>query len=77
MSNNKSTANWVNDKVPSLTLNDKLKELIRIGYKLVLVQLHELERIRLSKHKDRYSDYIEMLYNHYIVLGLPKMYIQS
>ena len=29
MSNNKSTANWVNDKVPSLTLNDKLKELIK------------------------------------------------
>lgn len=77
MSNNKSTANWVNDKVSSLTLNDKLKELIKIGYKLVLVQLHELERIRLSKHKDRYSNYIEMLYNHYITLGLPKMYIQS
>ena len=67
----------MNGRVPPLTLNDKLKDLVKIGHKLVLVQLHELERIRIAKDKSKYENYIETLYNHHIVLGLPEMYIQS
>ena len=68
------SSNWTHSK-EVLSLNDKVKDLLKIGHKLVLVQQHELERIRAAKHKDRYSDYINQLYQHYIVNGLPKTYL--
>ena len=69
------SSNWIHSKEVILSLNDKVKDLLKIGHKLVLVQQHELERIRATKHKDRYSDYINQLYQHYIVDGLPKTYL--
>lgn len=67
--------NWIHDKNPELSVNDKLIQLIKIGYKLVLVQFHELERIRNASNKERYKEYVDGLYEHYIVLGKPKMYL--
>ena len=69
------SSNWIHSKEVLLSLNDKVKDLLKIGYKLVLVQQHELERIRVSRHTDRYDDYINKLYQHYIVDGLPKTYL--
>lgn len=69
--------NWITDKVPVLSTMDKLNALLKIGYKLVLVQFHELERIKLKKysHTERYQNYINALYNDYIVKSLPKTYL--
>ena len=69
------SSNWIHSKEVLLSLNDKVKDLLKIGHKLVLVQQHELERIRVSRHTDRYSDYINKLYQHYIIDGLPKTYL--
>lgn len=69
------SSNWIHSKEVILSLNDKVKDLLKIGHKLVLVQQHELERIRATKHKDRHADYINQLYQHYIVDGLPKTYL--
>ena len=70
--------NWIHSKDKNtLSLNDKLKELIKMGDKIVLVQLHELERIKVLKSKERFTTYIEQLYNHYIVEDLPKTYLMS
>ena len=69
------SSNWIHSKEVLLSLNDKVKDLLKIGHKLVLVQQHELEKIRATKHKDRYSDYINKLYQHYIVDKLPKTYL--
>lgn len=71
-----TSSNWIHNETPILSLNDKVKDLIKIGHKLVLCQLHELQRIRLCKHTDRYSVYINYLYNNYIVNNLPKTYLQ-
>jgi hypothetical protein len=71
-----TSSNWIHNEKPIISLNDKVKELIKIGHKLVLCQLHELERIRLSKHKDRYSNYVNYLYTNYIIDNLPKTYLQ-
>ena len=67
--------NWIHSKEVLLSLNDKVKDLLKIGHKLVLVQQHELERIRATKHKDRYANYINGLYQHYVVNELPKTYL--
>jgi len=69
--------NWIHDKTPSLTINDKLKQLLTIRHKLVLVQEHELERVKRERHKDRYAEYIEQLYIHYVINGLPKTYLMK
>ena len=67
--------NWIHSSKPVLSLNDKLKELLKIEHKLVLVQFHELERIRHSKNIDKHCGYINYLYNNYIVNSLPKTYL--
>lgn len=72
----KTSSNWIHDEKPVLSLKDKLKALLKIGHKLVLVQKHELERLKLLKHPDRYGVYIEELYTHYIVNNLPKTYLR-
>ena len=69
------SSNWIHSKEVLLSLNDKVKDLLKIGHKLVLVQQHELERIRVTKYKDKYSNYVNQLYEHYIVNGLPKTYL--
>jgi hypothetical protein len=59
-----------------ITLLDKVKILLEQPYKLVLVQQHELERLRSKEHRSQFSAYIEALYKHYIVKGLGKTYLQ-
>ena len=72
----KTSSNWIHSDKPILSLNDKVKELIKIGHKLVLCQLHELERIRLSTHTDRHANFIGYLYDNYITNNLTKTYLQ-
>ena len=64
---------WMHSKGPSL--NDKIKDLLQIHYKLVLVQADELQKIRLRNDKNKYIPYVDYLYDHYIVKGLPKTYL--
>lgn len=62
-------------KPNQLTLLDKIKRLLEKPYKLVLVQRHELERLRLSKNRAKHEAYIDQLYEHYIINKLPKTYL--
>lgn len=61
----------------TLSLKDKVRELLKIKHKLVLVQVHELEILMDDTKRNQATGYIEYLYNHYIVQGLPKTYIQT
>lgn len=69
--------NWINTKEKEVISNiDKIKILLKQPYKLVLVQQHELERLRLkSTLKTTDINYITNLYNHYITNGLNKTYL--
>jgi hypothetical protein len=62
-------------KINTVTLLDKVKILLRQPYKLVLVQQHELERLRLHHSRSKQSEYIESLYKHYIIEKKPKTYL--
>ena len=62
-------------RVNGITLLDKIKKLLEQPYKLVLVQRHELERLRLKGNRSDYTPYIDGLYNHYIIQGKPKTYL--
>jgi len=70
-----ASSNWIHEKNPGPSINDKLVNLLKLGDSLVLVQKHELERIKKYRHKDRYAEYINQLYTHYIILSLPKTYL--
>ena len=69
--------NWINTKEKEVISNiDKIKILLKQPYKLVLVQQHELEKLRLkSTLKVNDINYINSLYDHYIVNGLGKTYL--
>ena len=67
--------NWIKETNPSMSLNDKIKELLKNPSKLVLVQIHELERIRSIKNKQQVESYVNQLYDHYIVKKQPKRYL--
>ncbi len=58
----------------NLSVNDKLNLLMKDPNRLVLVQFHELERIKIITDKHPYAGYIESLYRHYIVLKKGKTY---
>lgn len=73
----KISENWVHIKNNVLTLNDKIISLMSIKHKLVLVQQHELERLKVDKHKSKHANYINDLYNHYIVNNGSKTYINN
>lgn len=68
--------NWIkNQKIQQASTIDKVKQLLKIHFKLVLVQATELSR--LKKMKTFHANdmvYVDNLYNHYIVLGLSKSY---
>ena len=64
------------DGTPLVSLNDKVKKLLSIKRELVKVQADELERIRYSTDKTKLTPFINYLYNNYVVLGLPKTYLQ-
>lgn len=72
-----STANnnWIFQKNPEVSTKDKLDILLKMKDKLVLVQTHELERIKNISNKNNYVGYIDSLYKHYVTLGLPKTYL--
>lgn len=69
--------NWVNTGANTVSVKDKLKQLLSMADKLVLVQVHELERIKAAEHKHRgkMNYYIENLYVHYVERGLSKTYM--
>jgi predicted glycosyltransferase involved in capsule biosynthesis len=73
--------NWcqnINQKKSIMSVNDMCKELHKNRLKLVQVQADEIERLRVNKvHLDRYRAYVETLYEHYIINGLPKTYLCS
>ena len=69
--------NWTKTKERTVTTRDKLKELMKIRHSLVLVQYHELERIRLSNRAENHENYINGLYKHYIIEGKPKTYLNN
>ena len=66
--------NWIHSKLPLVSVNDKIKELLSISDKLVLIQQHELERIKSKKLRSKEYNYINALYQHYIINKLPKTY---
>lgn len=66
--------NWIKKQTyPEVSTTDKVKILIKIGYKLILIHFEELIFLRSKNHyKDAEAIYISRLYNHYIVKGLGK-----
>ena len=59
------------------TTSDKIKRLLRQPYKLVLIQQQELESLRSLKSLIDYDiRYVDQLYEHYIVKGLGKTYLE-
>lgn len=67
--------NWIHNNSNEPTTIDKLKELLKQSYRLVLVQQHELERMRNKSLHSVDSNYIESLYKHYIIEGKGKSYL--
>lgn len=58
------------------TFAEKIRALNHIKSDMVLVQQHELERIREDKSKsDYYRPYIDNLYQHYVVNKLQKPFL--
>ena len=78
LNTNSMSDNWIfkKDGEHSLSNNDKLKELMKIGHKLVLVQLHEVERLCTARKRDSHNKYIQQLYKHYVIEKKPKTYIK-
>lgn len=64
-----------NLQINRITLLDKIKRLLEQPYKLVLVQKHELERLRINNSRSKHEAYINRLYDHYIINKLPKTYL--
>lgn len=62
------------NKLKDISLNDKVTEMIKRPSKLLAIHLAELREIR-SKSRTRvhyYKDYINQLYNHYVIEKLTK-----
>lgn len=70
--------NWINTKIKEvLTNGDKLKILLKPSVNLVLVQKDTLEFLRGKKLNVYDIDYIERLYDDYIVKQLGKTYLNG
>lgn len=70
--------NWINTKIKEvLTNGDKLKILLKPSVNLVLVQKDTLELLRGKKLNAYDINYIERLYDDYIVKQLGKTYLQN
>lgn len=63
--------------IESTSLLDKVKELLSLEnrHKLVLVQVHELERLKTDAWRSKHAGYVNQLYNHYIVNNGKKTYL--
>lgn len=65
---NNYTNNWITSQNnPELSILDKIKILLSQPYKLVLVQQHELERLKINNSRIKHLNYVNNLYNHYII----------
>jgi hypothetical protein len=67
--------NWINNNSSEPSSYDKIKELLKQPYKLVLVQQHELERLRDKSLHTSDINYIYYLFNHYIIDVKNKTYL--
>ena len=70
--------NWIYDKKKEvISLSDKIKTLLKPhnAIKLVHIQKCELELLQKDCRKSVSHDYVNYLYNHYIVNNLPKTYL--
>lgn len=76
-----ATTNWAQENLTNnaISFPDKVKALYKIRMELVKVQRDELEKIRLNmrNHAIETYNYIEGLYDHYVVKKLPKTYLCS
>ena len=75
---NKSTQNWIVKPDNKISYPDKVYRLLEISDKLVLVQVHELEKYKKARHSNKKpvdQVYIDQLFKHYIVEGKPKLYL--
>lgn len=64
----------------NISVRDKVVELYEIRNKMVLCQQHEIERLYQVKHKTIHignETYINGLYQHYIVEGKGKTYLNN
>jgi hypothetical protein len=66
--------NWIRQKnQPDLSTLDKIRDLLKIHYKLVLVQSHEVEALKKrGVSNDSEIKFVNFLHNHYVILGLGK-----
>ena len=72
--------NWIyNKKKEVMSISDKIKILLKPSnaIKLVFVQKCELEYLQKNIKNYKYFDYVNSLYNHYIINNLPKTYLCS
>jgi hypothetical protein len=66
--------NWIRQKnQPDLSTLDKIRDLLKIHYKLVMVQFDELTALKKrGVSNDSEIKFVNFLHNHYVVLGLGK-----
>jgi hypothetical protein len=70
--------NWISsDEDRPISSIDMIKELLARPYRLVLVQQHELERLRVDTSRTKHNDYISRLFNHYIINQGSKTYLKE
>ena len=58
-----------------ISLQDKINKLLSMRNSLVLVQVQEVERIKVLKSRTPRTNYINQLYKHYVIEGKPKHYL--
>ena len=66
--------NWINNQNGhKLTTIEKVRQLLKMSYKLIFVQVGELENLkRKNNFKDVETNYINRIYNHFVVNELTK-----
>lgn len=64
-------------RLRQVTLQDKIKQLLKKPYKLVLIQQQELEMLRNNNKRSNHAKYIEELYKHYIIECKQKTYLHK
>jgi len=75
----KETQNWTTNP-QQLSFPEKISTLLSMSNKLVLNQVHELERLKLKKNNKKSGTqlaFINYLYDHYVIQGMPKTYLAS
>lgn len=71
--------NWIKQKsAQELSARDKIIDLLKINYKLLLIHECELLSIRsITQIRGFHNTYISRLYTHYIINGLSKTEFRS